>query len=169
MIVSGAASTQTSDLTLNGTSSRKTSQQTRAFLLHSWCSERLSSDSHTQVPHVSLVSPATHKVSVECGFFALESRHRVQRGTALFTTLEEETEWGWDRSQGHQVPSGSCGQGDLANPEVGTLLPRWLCPLRWFSLFSIPRLFWKLAAMGTESLEGPGLFFLLPPPPFLLL
>lgn len=94
------------------------------------------------------------------------------RGAALLTTLEERAVvWGRGRSPGHQVPSGSCGQGDLANPEVRSLLPGRLCSPRWFSLFFIPRLFWKLAAMGTESLEGqasfpptPGL----PPPLFLL-
>lgn len=86
------------------------------------------------------------------------------RGAAPLTTLEKKTiVWGKGRSPGHQVPSGSCGQRDLANPKVRTLLPGQLCFPRWFSLFFIPRLFWKLAAMGTESLEGPGLFFLLPP------
>jgi hypothetical protein len=56
--------------------------------------------------------------------------------------------------------------GDLANPEVETLLPGPLFSPRWFSLFFIPRLFWKLAAMGTESLESPSLFFLPAPTPF---
>lgn len=60
-------------------------------------------------------------------------------------------------------PSGSHEQGDLANPKVGTLLPGSLCSPQWFSLFFIPRLFWKLAAMGTESLESPLAFF--PPAP----
>lgn len=88
------------------------------------------------------------------------------RGATLFTTLEKKAiVWGRGRSPGHQVPSGSCGQGDLANPEVRTLLPGELCSPRWFSLCFIPRLFWKLAAMGTESLEVPGLFSLLPPHP----
>lgn len=59
------------------------------------------------------------------------------------------------------MPFGSQEKGDLTDPEVGTLLPGWLFFPRWFSLFFIPRLFWKLAAMGTESLESPGLF---PPP-----
>lgn len=73
---------------------------------------------------------------------------------------------GRERSPGLRptgVPSGSHEQGDLANPEVGTLLPGSFCSPQWFSLFFISRLFWKLAAMGTESLESPGLFS--PPAP----
>lgn len=37
------------------------------------------------VPHISLVSPTTHKVDVKYGFFALAPRRRVhQRGSAIY-------------------------------------------------------------------------------------
>lgn len=48
------------------------------------------------------------------------------------------------KRQGHQVtrcPSGSCGQGDLANPKVRTLLPGQLCSPGGFHYFSFPDYF----------------------------
>lgn len=65
------------------------------------------------------------------------------RGVALLTTLEKKRTLcgGGAGSPGHQVPSGSCGQGDLANPKVRTLLPGQLCFPGGFHYFSFPDYF----------------------------
>lgn len=57
------------------------------------------------------------------------------------------------------------GERDLANPRSGLSCQDHFSLHCGFHYFSIPRLFWKLAAMGTESLKAPAPFPSCPPTP----
>lgn len=75
-----------------------------------------------------------------------------------------------DRSPGLQptgVPSGSHEQGDLANAEVGTLLPGAFCSLHsGFHYFSFPDYFGSWLLWELSLWKAPA-SFPLPPPPLL--
>lgn len=78
LIVSGPAPTQTSDLSLNGTSGRLLHLDWGPFVLWaSWCTDCHLSDSHMLVPHVFPLPRATHEVEVGGDVFAPEPKQRV--------------------------------------------------------------------------------------------